>query len=81
MQGQLTVEQLVDRYDLKCQPVRDLIVSYIAERSPAMDYTSLSSLAFFLGKLFWADLERHYPGIDSLHLAPCPVSRKSAQSH
>jgi len=70
MQGQLTVGQLVDRYDLKCRPVRDLIVSYIAERSPAMDYTSLSSLAFFLGKLFWADLERHHPGIDSLHLAP-----------
>lgn len=22
------------------------------------------------GKLFWADLERHHPGIDSLHLAP-----------
>jgi hypothetical protein len=28
----------------------------------------LDSLANFLGSLFWADLERHHPGIDTLHL-------------
>jgi hypothetical protein len=66
--GPLTVEQLVDRYQLRCRPIRDLIVSYIAERAPAMDYPSVSNLAFWLAKLFWADLERHHPGIDSLHL-------------
>ena len=27
-----------------------------------------SALAYLLGKLFWADLEAHHPGIDSLKL-------------
>jgi hypothetical protein len=27
-------------------------------------------LAAALGGLFWRDLERHHPGIDSLHLPP-----------
>jgi hypothetical protein len=66
--GQRTCEELIDRYRLACRPVRDLLVDYLRERQPALDYTSLESLAGFLGNLFWADLERHHPGIDSLHL-------------
>jgi integrase len=66
--GQRTPEELIDRYRLSCRPIRDLLVDYLRERQPALDYTSLNSLANFLGKLFWADLERHHPGIDSLHL-------------
>ncbi|HET6744149.1 MAG TPA: hypothetical protein VFH76_34670, partial [Kribbella sp.] len=31
---------------------------------------TLRDLAFSLGGLFWRDLERHHPGISSLHLAP-----------
>ena len=60
--------ELVDRYQLHCRPVRDLIVDYLAERQPAMDYTSLKNLAYYLAQRFWADLEHHHPGIDSLHL-------------
>ncbi|WP_261565771.1 site-specific integrase [Frankia gtarii] len=66
--GQLTPDELIDRYGLVCQPVRDLLVDYLRERQPALDYTSLVAQANFLGNLFWADLERHHPGIDSLHL-------------
>jgi integrase len=66
--GQRTPEQLIDRYGLVCQPIRDLLVDYLKERQPALDYTSLDSLANFLGSLFWADMERHHPGIDTLHL-------------
>ena len=66
--GQRTPAQLIDRYQLACRPVRDLLVDYLRERQPALDYTSLDSLANFLGRLFWADLEHHHPGIDSLHL-------------
>ena len=66
--GQRTPEELIDCYRLVCRPVRDLLVDYLRERQPALDYTSLKSLANHLGKLFWADLERHHPGIDSLHL-------------
>jgi integrase len=67
--GQLTPAELVDRYKLRCRPVRDLLVDYLAERQPAMDYTSLKNLAYTLAQRFWADLEQHHPGIDSLHLS------------
>ena len=66
--GQLTPDELVDRYQLHCQPVRDLLVDYLRERQPAIDYTSLKNLAYYLAQRFWADLEQHHPGIDSLHL-------------
>jgi integrase len=66
--GQRTPAELIDRYQLACRPVRDLLVEYLQERQPALDYTSLDSLANMLGKLFWADVERHHPGIDSLRL-------------
>jgi hypothetical protein len=66
--GQLTPAELVDRYQLRCRPVRDLLVDYLRERQPAMDYTSLKGLAYCLAQRFWADLEQHHPGIDSLRL-------------
>ncbi len=66
--GQRTPEELIDRYQLACRPIRDLLVDYLRERQPALDYTSLNSLATFLGKRFWADIEAHHPGIDSLRL-------------
>jgi len=66
--GQRTPEQLIDRYQLKCRPVRDLLVDYLRERQPALDYGSLKSLAYHLGMLFWQDLERHNSGISSLQL-------------
>jgi hypothetical protein len=66
--GQRTPDELIDRYQLTCRPIRDLLVDYLRERQPALDYTSLESLAHYLGNRFWADIERHHPGIDSLHL-------------
>ena len=68
--GQRTPEQLIDRFGLACRPVGDLLVDYLRERQPALDYSSLRTLAADLGKVFWKDLERHHPGIDSLHLSP-----------
>lgn len=65
---QRTPEELIDRHGLVCQPIRDLLVDYLRERQPALDYTSLDALSYFLGKRFWADLEAHHPGIDSLRL-------------
>ncbi|MCX4537925.1 site-specific integrase [Streptomyces sp. NBC_01669] len=66
--GQVSVEMLVDRYQLQCKPVRDLIVDYLSERRPSIDYSSLRQLSTVLAKLFWSDLERHHPGIESLRL-------------
>ncbi len=67
---QLSVEELVDQYAPACRPVRDLLVAYLAEHRPRLDYATLKQLAYHLVKLFWKDLENHHPGIDSLRLPP-----------
>lgn len=67
-QGQLSCEQLIDRYRIDCQPVRDLLVDYLRERQTGVDYATLHKLSYTLGRLFWRDLEIHHPGITSLRL-------------
>jgi integrase len=69
-QGQLTDAELIDQYAIACQPVRHLLVEYLGERRPSMDYASLKTLAYLLGKLFWKDIETHNPGACSLRLQP-----------
>lgn len=66
--GQRSVEQLVDRHEIASAPIRDLLVDYLRERQPGVDYSTLVQLAYTLVGCFWADLERHHPGIDSLRL-------------
>jgi integrase len=66
--GQKSVEQLVDYHQVSCRPVRDLLVRYLKERSAALDYASLRGLAATLAGLFWADIERHHPGIGTIRL-------------
>ena len=66
--GRPGCEQLIDRYQIACRPVRDVLVDYLRERQPSVDFSSLQRFAYLLGKLFWADLEAHHPGIDSLKL-------------
>jgi integrase len=68
--GQRSPAELIDRYQLACMPVRDLLVDYLQERQPALDHRSLDTLAQQLGRNFWQDLERHHPGIASLRLPP-----------
>ncbi len=69
-QGQLTIEELVDRHRLQCKPVRDLLVDYLRERQPALDYASLQAIASTLVGLFWARVEALSPGISTLRLPP-----------
>jgi hypothetical protein len=66
--GQKTPDELIDRYRLTCRPIRDLLVDYLQERQPGLDYNSLRALAYYLGNRFWKDLELHHPDLDSLHL-------------
>jgi integrase len=66
--GQLSTAELVDAHHIGCQPVRDVLVRYLDERRPALDYSSLTSLAGRLVGAFWADIERHHPDIDTLRL-------------
>lgn len=67
--GQLTVPELVDRYPIVNTGVRDLLVHYLVERSTVLDYSSLGGQVQLLAHLFWCDLERHHPGINSLRLS------------
>jgi integrase len=69
-QGQLTIEELVDRYRLQCKQVRDLIVDYLRERQPALDYASLDAISSSLAGRFWARIEALSPGISTLRLPP-----------
>ncbi len=69
-QGQLSIEELVGRYPLRCTPVRDLIVGYLRERQPSLDYVSIDAISRTLAGLFWAEIEALEPGIDSLRLPP-----------
>lgn len=66
--GQLSVAELVDRYPVANREIRDVLVHYLVERSAMLDYGSLVNLVQVLADLFWRDLERHHPGIASLHL-------------
>jgi hypothetical protein len=66
--GQRSTTDLVDDYHIRCRPIRDVLIRYLDERRPALDYNSLISLAGELVGTFWADIERHHPGIDTLHL-------------
>jgi hypothetical protein len=68
--GQLSIEELVDRYRLACTPVRDVIVDYLRERQPALDFASLDAISRTLAGLFWANIEALAPGIDTLRLPP-----------
>ena len=69
--GQRTPEELIDRYRLACRPVRDLLVDYLRERHPRSTTPAWKRWPTYLGKRFWADLERHHPG----HRQPAPARR------
>jgi len=72
--GQLSIEELVDRYPLQCRPIRDLLVDYLRERQPSLDFASLDAVSRTLAGLFWARVETLSPGIDTLLLPP-PLAR------
>jgi hypothetical protein len=48
--------------------VRDVLVRYLDQRRPPMDFSSFRSVVTVLVGLFWVDIEKHHPGIDTLHL-------------
>ena len=38
--AQRSPEQLIDRYGIACRPIRDLLVDYLRERRPRLDYST-----------------------------------------
>ncbi|MFE2447768.1 tyrosine-type recombinase/integrase, partial [Streptomyces sp. NPDC059426] len=58
------------RHRIRCRPVRDLLVDYLREREPSLDFASLEAISRTLAGLFWARIEALDPGIDTLRLPP-----------
>ncbi|PXY17781.1 integrase [Prauserella flavalba] len=73
--GPRPTAELVDDYGVVCRPVRDLLVRYLDERRPALDYSTFRGLVAILVERFWGDIERHHPGIETLQL-PDDVARE-----
>ncbi|MEU5216781.1 tyrosine-type recombinase/integrase [Streptomyces sp. NPDC020807] len=68
--GQLTIEQLVDRYPIEHQGVRKLLIEYLTRRRASTDYTTISALSRHLVFTFWAKIEKINPGQQDLVLSP-----------
>lgn len=68
--GQQPTAVLVDRYGIASGPVRDLLIRYLDERRPSLDYGPFYTLVSVLVGNFWADIEAHHPGIDTIDLPP-----------
>ena len=66
--GQRPTAELVDRYRISCQPIRAVLIRYLGQRRPGLDYSSFRQLVAALAGRFWADIEQHHPGIDTLDL-------------
>jgi hypothetical protein len=45
--GRLSPAQLIDRYGLRCRPIRDVLVAYLTERAPMLNHTTLRDLGAF----------------------------------
>ncbi|MGJ3190756.1 tyrosine-type recombinase/integrase [Paenarthrobacter sp. FR1] len=65
-----TVKTLVDRYNVPNSGVRDLLISYLEELKPNMDYGSLEGMAYRLVRLFWCEVVDINPEQQDLRLAP-----------
>jgi hypothetical protein len=66
--GQRPTHGLVDAYQIRSPNVREVLVKYLDERRPALDYTSFQSLVSILAGVFWSDIERHHPDLGTLNL-------------
>ena len=68
--GQRPTHELVDAYQIRSPNVREVLIKYLDERRPALDYTSFQGLVSILAGVFWSDIERHHPDLDTLNLPP-----------
>ena len=66
--GQRPIAELVDSYGIRSGEVRQVLIRYFTERRPELDYNSLRSMISHVAGRFWADIEAHHPGINSLDL-------------
>ncbi|BEL12875.1 site-specific integrase [Actinoplanes sichuanensis] len=70
LRGQLSTTELVDRYPIAHQGVRQLLIDYITRRRAETDYATINNLARSLTHHFWAKIERLSPGQADLRIDP-----------
>ncbi|WP_328522894.1 site-specific integrase [Kribbella sp. NBC_00359] len=69
LQGQLSIEQLVDR-DRPADPgIRQVFIEYLRRRAVGLDYNTLSQLTHLLTQLFWSNVEKVNPTQADLRLS------------
>lgn len=68
--GQRSMAEIVDGYRPASRAVGDVFVRYLTDRSASLDYASLRVLASRLVGLFWRQVERLSPGIETLRIDP-----------
>jgi site-specific recombinase XerD len=68
--GQRPVEELVGRYSIRNQEVRQLLIDYFRRRAADLDYASLKTLILTLAHHFWEKIEAASPGQADLRISP-----------
>lgn len=68
LSGRWTIAQLVDRYGIRHQGMRQLLIDYLERRKPELDYSSLDQLSRKLAGLFWSKIEKLAPEQADLRL-------------
>ncbi|MFE0055264.1 tyrosine-type recombinase/integrase [Streptomyces sp. NPDC059003] len=68
--GQLSVEDLIDRYPIRNQGIRQLLIDYCSRRMVETDYATLSHICYLLGSMFWRKVEQINPDQADLRLTP-----------
>lgn len=76
-----TVKTLVERYRIPESGVRDLLIDYLEELKPNMDYGSLEGIAYRIVRLFWAEVIDINPEQADLRLAPEVAARWRERIH
>lgn len=61
LRGQRTIEELVDRYPIRNQAVRGLLIDYLHRRRADTDYATVKHLVLALVHHFWEKIERLNP--------------------
>ncbi|RMI42835.1 site-specific integrase [Actinomadura harenae] len=77
--GQRPVEELLDRYHLQNQQVRNLLADYITRRAAELDYATTQQLVRLLGRVFWKTIEEINPDQADLRLSDDVVARWKEQ--
>ncbi|WP_229783473.1 tyrosine-type recombinase/integrase [Pilimelia anulata] len=68
--GQQSVTELVDRYPIRSQAVRQLLIDYASRRRADTDYATLTNLILNLVHHFWCKIEALAPGQADLRIDP-----------